>query len=143
MKKVFNVGLIGCGNIAETYFRAHKYFNNFKIIKCSDINTTAANSCAKKYMIESLSVKEILEDKKIDIILNLTIPKAHYIIAKKALLNGKHVYSEKPLAINLKDGKYLVNLAKKKRTLYWKRPRHIFRRGKPKSKRTIRQKNYW
>ena len=37
MSKVFKVGLIGCGHIAETYFRAHKYFNNFKIIKCADI----------------------------------------------------------------------------------------------------------
>ena len=38
MKKIFKVGLIGCGHIAETYFRAHKYFNNFQIIKCADIN---------------------------------------------------------------------------------------------------------
>ena len=48
MQKVFNVGLIGCGNIAETYFRAHKYFNNFKIIKCADINQNAAIKCAKE-----------------------------------------------------------------------------------------------
>ena len=67
MKKIFNVGLIGCGHIAETYFRAHKYFNNFKIIKCADINTKAAEICAKTYKIESLSVKQILKDKNIDI----------------------------------------------------------------------------
>ena len=47
MNKVFKVGLIGCGHIAETYFRAHKYFNNIKIIKCSDINLEAAKQCAK------------------------------------------------------------------------------------------------
>ena len=47
MAKVFKVGLIGCGHIAETYFRAHKYFNNFKITKCADINQNAANKCAK------------------------------------------------------------------------------------------------
>ena len=47
MAKVFNVGLIGCGHIAETYFRAHKYFNNFRITKCADINQNAANKCAK------------------------------------------------------------------------------------------------
>ena len=38
MHKIIKVGLIGCGHIAETYFRAHKYFNNFKIVKCADIN---------------------------------------------------------------------------------------------------------
>ena len=43
MSKVFKVGLIGCGHIAETYFRAHKYFNNFKIIKCADIKEEAVS----------------------------------------------------------------------------------------------------
>ena len=38
MNKIFKVGLIGCGHISETYFRAEKYFNNIKIIKCADIN---------------------------------------------------------------------------------------------------------
>ena len=114
MKKIFKVGLIGCGNIAETYFGAHKYFNNFKIIKCADINSKVSNICAKKYKIQARSVAEILRDKEIDVILNLTIPKAHYIIAKKALMNGKHVYSEKPLAVNFSDGKKLVKLAKRK-----------------------------
>ena len=61
MNKVFKVGLIGCGHIAETYFRAHQYFNNIKIIKCADINLEAAKSCAKTYNIEAVSVKEVLE----------------------------------------------------------------------------------
>ena len=93
MEKVYKVGLIGCGHIAETYFRAHKYFNNFKIIKCADINKIAAEKCAKTYNIISSSVNELLKDKEIQIVLNLTIPNAHYSIAKKSLLNGKHVYS--------------------------------------------------
>ena len=41
--------------------------------------------CASKYGIESLSVNKLLNDKEIEIILNLTIPKAHYEVAKKAL----------------------------------------------------------
>ena len=84
MQKILNVGLIGCGHIAETYIRAHKYFNNFKIIKCADINKKAAENCAKTYNIESASVSEILKDKKIQIILNLTIPTSHYSVAKKS-----------------------------------------------------------
>ena len=58
MKKIFKVGLIGCGHIAETYFRAHNYFNNFKIIKCADIIDSAAKKCASKYRIKALCVKE-------------------------------------------------------------------------------------
>ena len=83
MNKVFKVGLIGCGHIAETYFRAHKYFNNFKIVKCADIRDSASKKCATKYGIQSLSVKELLNDDEVEIILNLTIPKAHYKVAKK------------------------------------------------------------
>ena len=37
-----NIGLIGCGNIAETYFRAQEYFNNINFVACADINLDAA-----------------------------------------------------------------------------------------------------
>ena len=73
MNKVFKVGLIGCGHISETYFRAQEYFNNIKIIKCADINMDSAKKCAIHYNIEAVTVKEILKDKDIEIILNLTI----------------------------------------------------------------------
>src|SRR6056300_2076175 len=140
MQKVFNVGLIGCGNIAETYFRAHKYFNNFKIIKCADINQKAAIKCAKENKIKSVSVNELLKDKEIKVILNLTIPKAHYIIAKKSLLNGKHVYSEKPLAINFKDGKDLISLAKRKKLYIGNAPDTFLGGGIQKSRELVDKK---
>ena len=75
MNKIFKVGLIGCGHISETYFRAEKYFNNIKIIKCADINQANAVRCAKNYKIKALTVNELLKDKEVEIILNLTIPK--------------------------------------------------------------------
>ena len=103
MAKIFKVGLVGCGHIAETYFRSHKYFNNFKIIKCADIDHNSAKKCSKRYGIKALSVNQIFKDDQIEIILNLTPPKEHYKISKKALLNDKHVYSEKPMAINLAE----------------------------------------
>jgi predicted dehydrogenase len=137
MNKVFKVGLIGCGHIAETYFRAHKYFNNFKIIKCADILDSASKKCASKYGIESLSVKKLLNDKEIEIILNLTIPKAHYEVAKKALLHNKHVYSEKPMAINLNQGKELVKLAKKRKLFIGNAPDTFLGGGNQKSKEII------
>ena len=115
MQKILNVGLIGCGHIAETYFRAHKYFNNFKIIKCADINQNAAKKCAKLNGIEYSSVNDLLKDININVILNLTIPTAHYSVAKKSLLNGKHVYSEKPLAVSFKEGQDLIRIAKRKK----------------------------
>ena len=114
MPKVFNVGLIGCGHISETYFKAHDYFNNIEIIKCADINLKTAQKCAGENNIQSSSVEELLADENIDIILNLTIPKAHYEVAKKSLEHCKHVYSEKPMAVNFDDGKNLLSIAKEK-----------------------------
>ena len=52
----------------------------------------------KIIILKLYTVEEILKDKEIEIILNLTIPKAHYEIAKRSLEAGKHTYSEKPLA---------------------------------------------
>ena len=137
MNKVFKVGLIGCGHISETYFRAHKYFNNFKIVKCADIKEQAAIKCSKNYGIKSLSVSNLLKDNEIEIILNLTPPKSHYQIAKKALLNGKHVYSEKPLAINLKDGKELLKIANKKKLYLGNAPDTFLGGGNQKSKELL------
>ena len=114
MNKIFKVGLIGCGHISETYFRGHDYFNNFQIVKCADINLDNAKKCADTYDITACSVDEILNDPEIEIILNLTIPRAHYEVAKKSLDSGKHVYSEKPMAVNFSDGQELLELAKSK-----------------------------
>ena len=137
MNKIFNVGLIGCGHIAETYFRAHRYFNNFKIIKCADINHANALKCAKTYKIKALSVKDLLKDEEVEIILNLTIPKAHYQVAKQSLLNGKHVYSEKPMAINFKDGLDLVKIAKRKKLYIGNAPDTFLGGGIQKSKELV------
>ena len=141
MVKVFKVGLIGCGHIAETYFRAHKYFNNFRIVKCADINHLAAKKCASTYKIKALSVKNLLKDKEIEIILNLTVPKAHFEVSKKALLNNKHVYTEKPMAINLKDGKELLKISKRKRLYIGNAPDTFLGGGNQKSKEIL-EKNF-
>ena len=107
-----NIGLIGCGNIAETYFRAQDYFNNIKFVACADKFPEVSKKCADQYNIKSLTVDEIIKDTNVDVILNLTIPQAHFEISKLALEAGKHVYSEKPMSIKYDEANELVNLAK-------------------------------
>ena len=109
-----NIGLIGCGNIAETYFRAQDYFNNIKFVACADKFPEVSKKCADQYNIKSLTVDEIIHDTNVDVILNLTIPQAHFEISKLALEAGKHVYSEKPMSIEYDEAHELVNLAKEK-----------------------------
>ena len=109
------VGLIGCGNISETYFRSQDYYNNIQFVGCADINLEAAKLCAKKYNIKQYSVDELLNEDNIDVILNLTIPSAHFDVIKKTLNAGKHSYCEKPLSINFTEGKELLDLANEKK----------------------------
>ena len=108
---MLKVGLIGCGHIAETYFRSQKYFNNIEIISCADINAEASKKCAQEYNIDAKEVDDLLADKEINIVLNLTTPQAHYEIIKKTLLAGKHSYCEKPLSTNYEHGAELLQLA--------------------------------
>ena len=137
MNKVFKVGLIGCGHIAETYFRAQEYFNNIKIIKCADINLETAKNCANNFNIEVATVDGLLNDKNIEIILNLTIPKAHYEVAKKSLEAGKHTYSEKPLAVSFDEGNKLIKLSKQKNKYIGSAPDTFLGGGIQKTKELI------
>jgi len=108
------VGIIGCGNISETYFNCQKIFNNFEITACADINTEFANKSAEKFNIKAQSVDEILSNKDIDLIINLTIPSAHKEIIIRSLNAGKHCFSEKPLAMNMKEGREIEKLSNEK-----------------------------
>ena len=110
---MMKVGVIGCGNIADIYFKNSKqYFNNFEIIACADINEKASQSYAKKYNIHQLSVEDLLANKEIELVINLTIPNVHYEVSKSILEANKHSYSEKPLSIEFEDGKKLNTIAK-------------------------------
>ena len=108
------VGIIGCGNISETYFESQKLFNNFDIVACSDIELEVAEKSAKKYNIKAYNVDDILSAQEVDLIINLTIPSAHKEIIIKSLNANKHCFSEKPLAMNFTEGKEILELSKQK-----------------------------
>ena len=114
MAKQLGVGVIGCGNISTTYFSLAPLFKGIEIRACADINMEAAHARAKQYGIRAETVDEILKDDEIDIIVNLTIPAVHYDVTKQVLDAGKHVYSEKPFVLNVKDGLDLKKRADRK-----------------------------
>ncbi|MBQ9321131.1 MAG: Gfo/Idh/MocA family oxidoreductase, partial [Eubacterium sp.] len=91
------IGIIGCGNISEIYFSNIPRFDNISQVAAADIDLARAEAKAEKYGIKAMTVDDLIEDPEINIVLNLTIPQAHYEIDMKALRAGKHVYSEKPL----------------------------------------------
>ena len=109
-----NIGIIGCGNISNTYFNSQKIFNNLNIIACADLKKEVADAKAEEYNVKSYDVDQLFSSNDIDIILNLTIPNAHKEITIKSLENGKHCFSEKPLAINFNDGLEIEKISAQK-----------------------------
>lgn len=114
MKNKYKVGMIGCGNISETYLKASQTFEIFEISACTDLNMDLAHAKAEEYVVESLPCEELLNHPEIRIILNLTPPQAHVSVSLQALHAGKHVYSEKPLALTRDEGKQLLETARQK-----------------------------
>ncbi len=113
MEKV-KVGLIGCGNISDIYIQNSKNFKSYEIVACADLIRSRAEEKAEMYGIPKVcTVEEIMKDPDIEVILNLTIPQAHAEINIKGMEAGKHVYCEKPLAVDLKDGERTMEVAKK------------------------------
>jgi predicted dehydrogenase len=87
-----------------------------EIAACADLNRSAAEKRAAEFGIPRvLEVDELLADNSIDIVLNLTVPKAHAPVTLAALDAGKHVYLEKPLAVTRKDGLKIIQRAKNKK----------------------------
>ncbi|MCL2699984.1 MAG: Gfo/Idh/MocA family oxidoreductase [Defluviitaleaceae bacterium] len=114
MKKL-RVGVIGCGMISDTYINNCKnIFKNIEIVSCADLAEEKSAEKAAEYGIKNTSAEALIADDGIDAVLNLTIPAAHYEISKKSLEAGKHVYCEKPLALNATEGLALTELAAEK-----------------------------
>ena len=108
------VGVIGCGNISSIYFENAKKLESLEIVACADLVKANATAKAKEHDIPRVcTVKQLLADKNIDIVLNLTIPAAHAEIARDALNAGKHTYCEKPLALTREEGQEILALAEK------------------------------
>ncbi|ASS57058.1 Gfo/Idh/MocA family protein [Rhizobium leguminosarum] len=114
MTRELGVGIIGCGNISTTYFSLAPLFKGLKVLACADINAQAAEARAKEYGVKAQTIDALLVNDEIDVVVNLTIPDAHFRVSKAILEAGKHVYSEKPLVLSLEEGEELRRIAKQK-----------------------------
>ncbi|MGA2441019.1 MAG: Gfo/Idh/MocA family oxidoreductase, partial [Tepidisphaeraceae bacterium] len=100
------------------YLRTSRSFPILEIAACADLNRAAAEKEAAEHGVPRvLSVDELLADKSIDVVLNLTVPKAHAPVCLAALQAGKHVYVEKPLAVTRQDGQAILREAKQRKLL--------------------------
>jgi len=115
-KDVMKIGIIGCGNISACYLGNLGKSPLVRVDAVADLIREKAAEQALKFKIPRvLGPDELLKDKNIDLVLNLTIPAVHGKVALAALRNNKHVYNEKPLAAELREARDMVALARKKK----------------------------
>lgn len=109
------IGIIGCGNISGAYLKAMtETFSILDIRGLADLNRDLAEAKAAEFGLKAVTVDQLLADPKVEIVVNLTVPKAHVAVGLQALEAGKHTYSEKPLGINFAEGKKLAEAARAK-----------------------------
>jgi len=114
MSKVYGVGIMGAGNISTAYLKLAPLFRNLDVRAISDIVPEAAKRQADAFNVRAQTPDELLKNSEIDVIVNLTVPAAHYAVSKDIVSASKHAYSEKPFVLSVADGKALKKLADEK-----------------------------
>ena len=108
------LGIVGCGVISDAYLKGAARSKLVAVKSCTDLVPEMAAAKAAAYGIGAVGIEELLADPEIEILINLTVPLAHAEISLRAVAAGKHVYSEKPLATTLPEGRELSAAARAK-----------------------------
>lgn len=114
------VAIIGCGNIAAPYAKNVKeHPDQVQIVGAYDILPDRTAAFVRDFGGKAYeSYDAVLADPEVECVINLTIHQAHVEVSTKALQAGKHVHTEKPIAIDPAEAKALVALAKKKKVRF-------------------------
>lgn len=116
MKKT-RIGIMGCGIISDIYIKNFQGMHSdvVELVAISSRHIERSRAVADKYGIPyAMEPEEFYSSDKFDLVVNLTVPKAHYEVCKKSLEAGKHIYTEKPLSLNYDEGEKLIKLAEEK-----------------------------
>lgn len=123
--KIIKVAIIGCGSVSNRYIPHLQTSSLVKIVGLCDIIHERALGQNKQYNVGALtfsSIEDLLNGVDFDLMLTLTDMQMHGALNRKALMAGKNVWSEKPLANTYEEGKQLVDLAKVKNIRIWGAP---------------------
>ena len=106
------IGIIGAGNISAAYLRLGPLFRNLDMRAVADLDMTAAQARSEEFGVRAQTVSDLLSADDIDVVVNLTIPEAHFVVTRSIIEAGKHAYSEKPLVLTLQEAETLRALGK-------------------------------
>lgn len=106
------LGIVGTGNIAGGYADDVRTHPGIRLVAATDADPDrATNFAAARGIRAHAALDDLLADDAVDIVVNLTVHHAHYEVTKRALEAGRHVYSEKPLALRSSEARELAGLA--------------------------------
>lgn len=109
------IAFIGCGYVADFYMLTLANHPGLELVSVMDRDAARAETFAAFHRVRRVAtLREVLDDPRVEIVVNLTNPSSHYEVSRAALEAGKHVYSEKPLAMALGHAEELVALARAK-----------------------------
>ncbi len=110
-----NIAIVGCGFVADYYLATLPLHPELKLLGMMDRVRERAEHMSKYHGVPRYeTLAALLGDERVELVLNLTNPRDHYEVSKAALEAGKHVYSEKPLAMTMQQATELVELAERK-----------------------------
>jgi predicted dehydrogenase len=110
-----NVAIVGCGFVADYYMATLALHPELNLLGVMDRDGARADVLSAAYGVPKYAaLSDLLGDGRVEMVLNLTNPRSHYEVSKAALMAGKHVYSEKPLAMQMTEATELVELAEAK-----------------------------
>jgi predicted dehydrogenase len=112
MGDTMRVGIVGVGTISDAYLRTLPRLENLNLVAVADLDPARALACAERRDgVRALPLDELYASGDVDLVLNLTIPQAHAEVALAAIAGGKHVYGEKPLALNTTEARGVLAAA--------------------------------
>lgn len=106
------IGIVGAGNISDEYLTNLMKFPDVCVVIVGDLDTARAEAQARKYGVgEWGTTRDVLTHSDVDIVVNLTIPAVHAEVSSAAVVAGKHVWSEKPIAVDRSSARTLLGEA--------------------------------
>lgn len=109
------IALVGCGYVADFYVKTLANHPELQLVGVFDREHERMQRFARFHRVATFSsLADLIADPRVQIVVNLTNPGSHYEVSRAALEAGKHVYSEKPLSMDLSQAEELVTLAERR-----------------------------
>lgn len=118
------VGLIGCGSVSGAYLPNLTSKDYIEVVSVCDIRPERAKKRAEEFKVPNVypNIDEMLAGAKFDLLVNTTSMPSHYPVNKKALEARRNVWSEKPMALEVRLARELLDLANKNGVRIWAAP---------------------